>query len=144
MSQEICNFAHSKIDLQRPRSESFGMKLESAIEKHPRAIDPEKGREIAELVPGVGPGVKALLQGTAGSSPYLAGLIAKEAHWLTTAVDDVEAALRSEVADTRAGSGDDLSDQLRRAKRRAWRRMPPAPWGSNCWPPRRASIFTHR
>ncbi|MEL6642083.1 MAG: glutamine-synthetase adenylyltransferase [Pseudomonadota bacterium] len=59
-----------------------------------------------------------LITGTAGASPYLAGLIVADATWLREALDDPEAAVAGVLADVAALAADTLSPGLRQAKRR--------------------------
>ena len=63
------------------------MTFASRITRQPRAFDPDRGREALEVLPSLPPEIAGLLEGTAGSSPYLAGLIEKEAAWLEGALD---------------------------------------------------------
>lgn len=57
------------------------MSLASQISEWPRAYDAERGAEAAAAVGVSGP-MADLLHGAAGSSPYLSGLIRREADWL--------------------------------------------------------------
>lgn len=84
----------------------------------PRPFDPEKGRDIAAAVPGMGPQMAELLAGAAGASPYLAGLVLKEADWLGPAVEDPAEAVRQEIAAAQTHPAEGLADRLRQAKRR--------------------------
>jgi glutamate-ammonia-ligase adenylyltransferase len=94
------------------------MSLVRRLTRAPDAFDPDRGREGADRIAGAPPEMRALLAGTAGCSPYLAGLIAQEADWLGPACDDPEAALEAELAALPELAPDDLSAGLRRAKRR--------------------------
>ena len=91
-----------------------------AITRLPRPFDPDKGAEIRALFPDIDTEVAALLDGTAGSSPYLAGLMVKEAEWLRTALSAPQAALSAEAARLAALEPLDgsLGGELRRGKRR--------------------------
>ncbi|SMX44674.1 glutamine-synthetase adenylyltransferase [Maliponia aquimaris] len=88
------------------------------ITRLPRAFDPDQGAETRTACPWATGPVADLLEGTGGSSPYLRGLILREADWLETALDDPEDA----VAQLRAGLADlapaETGSALRLAKRR--------------------------
>ncbi|MDQ2093203.1 bifunctional [glutamine synthetase] adenylyltransferase/[glutamine synthetase]-adenylyl-L-tyrosine phosphorylase [Rhodalgimonas zhirmunskyi] len=92
------------------------MTFASRITRLPRAFDPDRGAEALAHVSASGE-VAQLIEGTAGCSPYLAGLIAKEGDWLSGALEDPEAAFAAECARVADGEGD-LGVELRRAKRR--------------------------
>jgi len=63
--------------------------------------------------------IRALLEGTAGCSPYLAGLMIREADWLETALAVApEAALDDALALDPAHSSETLGPALRQAKAR--------------------------
>ncbi|RVT85192.1 glutamine-synthetase adenylyltransferase [Rhodobacteraceae bacterium CCMM004] len=89
------------------------------LSRRPRAVDPDRGAEASALFPDLPEAVRDLLHGAAGSSPYLKGLMEREAAWLEAALGGApEAALDDILA--AAGALDDrvLSDGLRTAKRR--------------------------
>ncbi|MGI3165627.1 bifunctional [glutamine synthetase] adenylyltransferase/[glutamine synthetase]-adenylyl-L-tyrosine phosphorylase [Pseudooceanicola sp. 200-1SW] len=90
------------------------------ITRCPRPFDPEKGAEARALFPDLGPEMADLLAGTAGCSPYLAGLMAKEADWLPGALAAPRAALSAEGARLQGLDPLDpaLGSELRRGKRR--------------------------
>ena len=98
------------------------MNFASRITRLPHAFEPDRGRDALEFVPGVEGDLAGVIEGTAGCSPYLSGLMAKEGAWLVRAFDAPEAALEAElrrVADVGAGEAEgDLGVELRRAKRR--------------------------
>ncbi|MEP2642143.1 glutamine-synthetase adenylyltransferase [Roseobacter sp.] len=94
------------------------MTLADHLTRCPRAYDPDRGDDALAAVPALDPGARALVHGAAGSSPYLAGLIAKEAGWLPAALDDPDAALRREIAAAHAQGPDGVGDALRQGKRR--------------------------
>ena len=79
----------------------------------------DKARAEDARIEGVRGPLGGLLEGTAGSSPFLAGLIAKEAAWLIPALEqdpeEAFAALMRAVAD---GADKDLARDLRVAKGR--------------------------
>jgi len=84
----------------------------------PRAFDAERGAEARAVVPSLTGAVADLIDGAGGSSPYLKGLIEKEADWLPNALDDPEAAIGVEFDRLRALAPDQLNTGLRAAKRR--------------------------
>lgn len=89
----------------------------------PRAHEPDRGRESWEaLAPDLGlPELRPLIEGAAGSSPYLRDLMAKEAAWLPGALaGPPETALAEILADAAAAIAEPrtLGTALRRGKRR--------------------------
>ncbi|MEE3100293.1 MAG: bifunctional [glutamine synthetase] adenylyltransferase/[glutamine synthetase]-adenylyl-L-tyrosine phosphorylase, partial [Pseudomonadota bacterium] len=89
----------------------------------PRAHDPERGAESwAALGPDLAlPELRPLIEGAAGSSPYLRDLMAKEAAWLPEALaGPPETALAGILADAAAAVAEPrtLGGALRRGKRR--------------------------
>ncbi|WP_126976589.1 [protein-PII] uridylyltransferase family protein [Frigidibacter oleivorans] len=79
--------------------------------------DPDRGADAVARLPGLPPELRDLLAGTAGCSPYLAGLIAREAEWLAPVLAEApEAALAATLAATETAP--DLPGALRQAKRR--------------------------
>jgi len=65
----------------------MGAAFTSRITKSPRAFDARRGDDAAAAL-GLAPGnVADLINGAAGSSPYLCGLITRESEWLTEALD---------------------------------------------------------
>ena len=94
------------------------MTLASRMTRCPRPHDPDRGAEALEALPGLEGPAADLIRGTAGCSPYLAGLMAKEADWLPAALDDPEAAFAAELARLAEAPGDALAIELRRGKRR--------------------------
>ena len=94
------------------------MTLADLTTRIPRPFDAERGREALDLLPEL-EGVSAdLIRGAAGCSPYLAGLIAKEAEWLPGALDEPDAAMKQVLSDAADWETADLGTALRRAKRR--------------------------
>lgn len=89
----------------------------SRITRLPIAVDPNRACHARDLFSGLPGAVPDLIAGAAGSSPYLAGLLQKEAEWLPGALnhDDVVARETAGFVDLAAG---DLGPGLRRAKRR--------------------------
>ncbi|MGZ9809827.1 [protein-PII] uridylyltransferase family protein [Pseudoroseicyclus sp. H15] len=94
------------------------MTLADRITRSPRPFDRDRGREVAALLPGAPEGLAELLEGAAGCSPYLAGLIQKEACWLAEAVAAPEEALEAVLAGVAELAPQELSGGLRQAKRR--------------------------
>lgn len=103
------------------------MSFASAITRHPIAFDTNRGRSAVEPFGMLDPAIRDLISGTAGCSPYLAGLMSVEAEWLGHALTNpdftTENAVRSLVDAETAGlsdveDADDLGVALRRAKRR--------------------------
>ena len=94
------------------------MSLAQQITRVPRAFDPERGNEFADLIPDVDTQTRDLLSGTAGCSPYLASLIEKQKEWLPQALSDPQAAVEQELKSVAALPPDDLADNLRRSKQR--------------------------
>ncbi|GGX46745.1 glutamate-ammonia-ligase adenylyltransferase [Tateyamaria omphalii] len=93
------------------------MRLEDHITRMPRPFDPERGQAAASAVPAFGGALRDLIVGTAGCSPYLAGLIEKEGTWLPAALDDLDAALE-QVLMPPSQDVSSLKPALRQAKRR--------------------------
>jgi len=93
------------------------MTIAARMTRSPRPFDPERGAEALEHLPGTSGAVADLIRGAGGCSPYLSGLIAKEAAWLTGALDDPEAAFDAEMSRL-AEVEDDLGSALRQGKRR--------------------------
>jgi [glutamine synthetase] adenylyltransferase / [glutamine synthetase]-adenylyl-L-tyrosine phosphorylase len=95
-----------------------GMTTPLHISRTPRPFDPDLGAETLDRFPSLSPERAALISGTAGSSPYLKGVLEQEAEWLAEALDDPEGAVARVFADCRALPFDQLKPGLRRAKRR--------------------------
>lgn len=97
---------------------SDAQSLGARIVRMPRAFDPEMGREARAGAPFAGGDVGDLIAGAGGSSPYLKGLIAREADWLETALPDPEGAVDALLAALRETAPDLVLPALRQAKRR--------------------------
>ncbi|WP_093968500.1 glutamine-synthetase adenylyltransferase [Actibacterium lipolyticum] len=96
------------------------MNFASRITRHPIAFDPERGEDVSERFAAQPAEVRALLEGTAGCSPFLKGLMEREAEWLENAISGPpETAFQSILSDVKAMSLDQLKLGLRQAKRRA-------------------------
>lgn len=93
------------------------MEFHQRIIRHPLAIDPERGRRALEAMGDVPPTLARLIEGAAGSSPYLSGLIEKEADWLIAALDHDDVVARETDGFAQLAAAD-LAIALRRAKRR--------------------------
>ena len=94
------------------------MSFAAQITRLPYAFDSDLGAEAAGAVPGVTGDLAKLLAGTAGSSPYLKGLIHREADWLPEALDDADAALAALFESLKASAPDQRPTVLRGAKRK--------------------------
>ncbi|SHI49986.1 glutamate-ammonia-ligase adenylyltransferase [Palleronia salina] len=91
------------------------MDFASRLSRQPRPYDTDRAAEAAALFDDQAPVLRDLLSGTAGCSPYLWGLMTREAEWLrATLAGSPEAALDQ----TLAAIDGDLSVALRVAKRR--------------------------
>ena len=84
----------------------------------PRPFDLDRAKALHAYVPDLAPMQKELIVNTGACSPYLAGLIQKEADWLPEACADPKAALEAVLAAVAAGSDQTVASDLRRAKRR--------------------------
>ncbi|MEP3055207.1 glutamine-synthetase adenylyltransferase [Ascidiaceihabitans sp.] len=94
------------------------MTLLDQMTRCPRAFDPELGAGATDHVQNLAPLAQNLLHGAAGSSPYLAGLIQKEADWIVGAIDDPDAALAAQMLCGKDVAPDQLGAALRQGKRR--------------------------
>lgn len=94
------------------------MTLAARITRLPIAFDRTAALDLRAELPGFAPEVMELLAGTAGCSPYLRGLMQREADWLREAVDQPEAALDRALAAPDGVGIDALPLALREAKRR--------------------------
>lgn len=84
----------------------------------PRAFDPTLGADVRQAVPDLSPDYGTLIEGAAGSSPFLHGLITREAEWLAPALDDPDAAVAEVFQRVRDLAPDQLASGLRQGKRR--------------------------
>ena len=69
------------------------MTLTDHMTRMPRPFDAERGRAVADALALPSGDLSDLIAGAAGCSPYLAGLIEKEAGWLPDALADPDSAL---------------------------------------------------
>ncbi|MBT8475575.1 MAG: glutamine-synthetase adenylyltransferase, partial [Alphaproteobacteria bacterium] len=91
----------------------------SRITRAPRAFEPERGAEAAATFADQPPEVREVLEGAAGCSPYLKGLMEREADWLAAALaGPPEAALDAVFEEIEALEGPALGTGLRQGKRR--------------------------
>lgn len=92
--------------------------VETRITRLPRAFEPERGKEARDMVPEVTGAAADLIDGAAGSAPYLFELVKKEAAWLPEGFADPMGALSAEIARIEALPFDQIDPGLRQAKRR--------------------------
>jgi glutamate-ammonia-ligase adenylyltransferase len=92
----------------------------SRLTRQPLPFDREAGAEIRHSFADLAPELAGLLEGTAGCSPYLRGLMLREADWLRAALaGNPEKTFQDILAALEPVAVDALSDALRQAKRRA-------------------------
>ncbi|MGR3570849.1 [protein-PII] uridylyltransferase family protein [Brevirhabdus sp.] len=95
------------------------MKLLRDICRTPIPYDAEIGAEVAAGFAAFPAPARELIAGAAGCSPYLQGLLLREADWLHSAADSsADEAMASMLRATAALRGADLKGALRRQKRR--------------------------
>ena len=93
------------------------MRLTDRLTRLPLPDDPGRGSDAADHVPV--PAARDLLRGVAGSAPYLAGLIEREAEWLSAALsEDFDKVVPRVLSDIGQPTQGDLPSVLRQAKRR--------------------------
>ncbi len=96
------------------------MSFAARLTRHPIPYVPDRGAEALAHLHDVPPEVRPLIEGAAGCSPYLARLMAKEAHWLSHALlDEPEDRMTEVIAATADLAPGELNDGLRKLKRRA-------------------------
>lgn len=96
------------------------MSLASRISRSPIPFDPEAAADLAAGFSDLPPDLRELMAATAGCSPYLKGLMLREAEWLREAAGQApEAALEAVLAAPGEVGADLLGPALRQAKRRA-------------------------
>ena len=93
------------------------MEFAARITRHPIPHDPERGERTRALFPDAPEPLARLIEGAAGCSPYLTGLMEREADWLLAALEHDDVVAR-ETAGFEDLAPDDLAVALRRAKRR--------------------------
>lgn len=89
-----------------------------AINRLPRAFHAELGQETRAALPDLTTEQGELIAGTAGSSPYLKGLIDQERDWLPQALQRPDQSFADVMEATRKLPSDKLKPGLRQAKRR--------------------------
>jgi glutamate-ammonia-ligase adenylyltransferase len=94
------------------------MTLAARITRTPIPFDPAAAADLRAELPDFGPEVMELLSATAGCSPYLRGLMLREADWLRAAVEEPETALEATLAAADGLTVEALPLALRQAKRR--------------------------
>lgn len=95
------------------------MSLASRLTRTPLPFDPARGADVAARYGDFPPEIRGVIAGTAGCSPYLAGLLEREAEWLRAALSGpIEAAFAAEIARLQEVTLEALGAELRRAKRR--------------------------
>ena len=95
------------------------MTFAQRLTRQPIPHDPVAADEARIAFADLGPALAGLLAGTAGCSPYLRGLMAREAAWLRVALSlDPDTALAATLAPLATIPPDDLAPRLREAKRR--------------------------
>ncbi len=92
--------------------------LDARLTRQPIPFDPAAGAEAAAAFADLPPGLRGVIAGAAGGSPYLGGLLRREGDWLRAVVDDPEGAVDAALAALPAVPLADLPGALRRAKRR--------------------------
>ena len=96
------------------------MSFAARLTRHPIPYAPDRGAEALAHLPGLPPELHPLIEGTGGSSPYLAGLIAREGDWLAGALCDApEAVVAALIAEAAVLTPPDLDTGLRQIKRQA-------------------------
>ena len=106
------------IDVSRHPDHSRAMSIETSMTRVPRAFDAALGATTRDAVPDLSKPLGELIAGTAGSSPYLNGLILSQADWLASALETPEATLQRERAALKDTAPDALPSALRQAKAR--------------------------
>ena len=62
------------------------MSFASHLTRHPIPHDRDRGADALAHLPGIAPGLRPLIEGTGGCSPYLLSLMGKERDWITEAL----------------------------------------------------------
>jgi glutamate-ammonia-ligase adenylyltransferase len=94
------------------------MEFENLISLTPYAFDAAAGTETLADFEGLGAKAKRALEGIAGSSPYLRGLLIKERPWFQMALTQIETAVPVEYARLKEVPAEVVAVELRRGKRR--------------------------
>jgi len=105
--------------VRAPARHQSGMSFVASLTRHPIPFDPDLGADALIHLPDLAPDLRPLIIGTAGCSPYLAQLIAREGAWLDAALTAAPADVQADLlAATGALDAADLASGLRRLKRR--------------------------
>ncbi|WP_322892614.1 MULTISPECIES: glutamine-synthetase adenylyltransferase [unclassified Yoonia] len=94
------------------------MSFINRITRTPLPYDAARGADALAALPDLPGQIRDLLAGTAGCSPYLAGLIGSEGDWLIPALDDPEGAVDQMLAELGDVLLEALPAHLRQIKRR--------------------------
>ncbi len=94
------------------------MSFTSRLSRSPRPYDPDRGADTVAELPGLAQDLHPLIDGAAGCSPYLAGLIKSEVGWLPEALETPEQAADALMAELPEIALDRLPAHLRQTKRR--------------------------
>ena len=95
------------------------MTLTARLTRQPLPHDPDAAADTARAFADLSPDLRGLLAATAGCSPYLKGLMAREADWLRAVeADTPEATLEALLDAPDAAATDVLGISLRQMKRR--------------------------
>ncbi|APX88471.1 glutamine-synthetase adenylyltransferase [Brevirhabdus pacifica] len=95
------------------------MDFASRITRNPIPHDPDRGADVAGHFTHLAPELTGLIGGAAGCSPYLAGLLTREAEWLSEVLQMPPQAARRALMDGFAGlEGAGTAEGLRRLKGR--------------------------
>ncbi|MEM9434067.1 MAG: glutamine-synthetase adenylyltransferase [Pseudomonadota bacterium] len=105
------------LDAVEGRSHRRVMGFSERITRLPVAFSSELGDEAAARIPDTRDQFRALVRGAAGSAPFLAELMRKEAPWIARLDRTSPEALRDEILASHFTSSD-LATELRQAKRR--------------------------
>jgi [glutamine synthetase] adenylyltransferase / [glutamine synthetase]-adenylyl-L-tyrosine phosphorylase len=89
------------------------------VTRAPRPHEVDRGDDALRALPRLAPDLAQLVRGTAGCSPYLRGLMEREAQWLEEALTRApEAVLEAILSEAAALAPRDVAKGLRSAKRR--------------------------
>ena len=108
----------SPVDLCAIAQHLCAMNFASQITRTPIPHNLERGAEIGALFADVTPQLKALIEGTAGCSPYLSVQMTRQTEWLLAAFEDPAQALTQMFAALKAAPLDQLNILLRQSKSR--------------------------
>lgn len=94
------------------------MTLAARITRMPIPFDPGAAADLRAELSGFAPEVMDLMSAAAACSPYMRGLMLREADWLREAVESPEAALQATLTFAQGLAAEALPNALRVAKRR--------------------------